>query len=245
MEGNIRPAKNDSQDLLSLIDFLLIKFPSNDSQIQEKIKELDLEFIREDLPQLLESMNLGVERIRNISKSIRTFARQDREYKTVFNIHEGIDSTLLILKHRTKANQQRPAIDLVRNYGDIPQVECFPGQLNQVFMNILANAIDAFDEANEGKTYAEIETNPNRIQINTSIIEENQVQIQIEDNGGGMKPETKDRIFEYGFTTKDVGKGTGLGMAIAHQIITEKHGGTITCDSTLGKGTIFTIALPI
>ncbi len=245
LEGNIQPAQEYVQDLLGLIDLYQSEYPQPTEVIAEEIEAIELEFLREDLPKLLGSMNVGVERIRNISSSLRTFARQDQEHKTTFKIHEGIDSTLLILKHRTKANQKRPEIEIVRNYGEIPLVECFPGQLNQVFMNILANAIDAFEEANVGKTLAEIKENPNRITLYTSVIDENQVQIEIEDNGTGMKQQTKERIFEQGFTTKGVGKGTGLGMAIAHQIITEKHGGKITCDSTLGKGTTFTIILPI
>ncbi|MDY6807146.1 MAG: AAA family ATPase, partial [Cyanobacteriota bacterium] len=244
LQGNIEPARKYVEDLLGLIDLLLAKCPSNDPQIETEIEEIDLEFIREDLPKLLESMTVGIECIGNISNSLRTFSRKDRENKTEFDIHEGIDSTLLILKHRTKANQERPAVEIVKDYGDIPVVQCFPGQLNQVFMNIFANAIDAFDEANEGKTYSEIKANRNRISIGTSVLNEERVQIEITDNGCGMKPETLDRIFEQGFTTKGVGKGTGLGMAIAYNIITEKHGGTITCDSKLGVGTTFTIELP-
>ncbi len=245
LEGNILPAEEYVQDLLSLIDLYQSEYPQPTEVIAEEIEAIELEFLREDLPKLLGSMNVGVERIRNISSSLRTFARKDQEHKTTFNIHEGIDSTLLILKHRTKASDKRPEIEILRKYGDVPQVECFPGQLNQVFMNILANAIDAFDAANMGKTLAQIKENQNRITIKTCVVESNQVQIEIEDNGSGMKPETKERIFEQGFTTKGVGKGTGLGMAIAHQIITEKHGGKITCDSTVGQGTIFTIFLPI
>ncbi len=150
----------------------------------------------------------------------------------------------MILKHRTKANELRPQIEVEKHYGQIPEILCFSGQLNQVFMNILANAIDALEEANQGKTYQEIAQNPNRITIQTSVVSE-QIQIQIHDNGAGMPPETVDRIFEQGFTTKAVGKGTGLGMAIAHQIITEKHGGAIACTSTPGEGATFTITLPI
>ncbi|NEQ39670.1 MAG: PAS domain S-box protein [Okeania sp. SIO3I5] len=245
LAGNIQHAQEYVQYLLGLIDLYQSEYPQPTEVIAEEIEAIELEFLREDLPKLVGSMNVGVERIRNISSSLRTFARKDQEHKTTFQLHEGIDSTLLILKHRTKATEKRPVIEIVRNYGEIPLVECFPGQLNQVFMNILANAIDAFDQANVGKTLDESKQKPNRITLHTSVVGENLVQIQIEDNGCGMKPETKERIFEHGFTTKGVGKGTGLGMAIAHQIITEKHGGKITCDSTLGKGTIFAIVLPI
>ncbi|MEA5471894.1 sensor histidine kinase [Spirulina sp. 06S082] len=244
LKGNIQPAQNYIKDLLGLIDLYQEKMPNPDADIEDEIKEIDLEFIREDLPNIINSMNSGVDRIRNISDGLRIFSRQDRDYKTAFNIHEGIESTILILKHRTKSNEQRPAVEVVKNYGDLPEVQCFPGQLNQVFMNILANAIDAFEEANQGKTFEEIKADPNIITITTSVVDK-QVQIQIQDNACGMKRETIERIFEQGFTTKEVGKGTGLGMAIAHQIITEKHGGSIECSSEFGKGTIFTIALSI
>ena len=244
LQGNIQPARDYARDLLNFIDFLLERCPENDPQIQEEIETIDLKFIREDLPNLLDSMDLGVERIRNISHSLRTFSRQDRDRKVAFDIHEGIDSTLLILKHRTKANEKRPVTQIVKDYQAIPEVQCFPGQLNQVFMNILANAMDAFDETNCGRTYAEIEADPNRITIRTSLLERDRVRIQIRDNGCGMKPETRERIFEQGFTTKAVGKGTGLGMAIAHQIVTEKHSGTIHCLSEWGKGSQFTIEIP-
>ncbi|RMH73650.1 MAG: GAF domain-containing protein [Cyanobacteria bacterium J007] len=245
LQGNIKPAQEYVSDLMAAIDYLLQKVPANDPEIAEKLEEFDLEFIREDLPKLLESMHLGIDRIRSISKSLRTFSRQDREQKIKFNLHEGIESTLLILKHRTKANKMRPAIDIVKEYRDLPEIQCFAGQINQVFMNILANAIDALEEGCQGKDYAELKANPNRITIRTYQVDRDRVQIEIEDNGSGMKPETQRRVFDHSFTTKEVGKGTGLGMAIAHQIITEQHGGTICCDSTLGRGTVFTITLPI
>ncbi|MGD1903479.1 MAG: AAA family ATPase [Geitlerinemataceae cyanobacterium] len=244
LQGNIQPAQDYVRDLLGLIDLYQEEVPEPSEAIEDEIEAIDLDFIREDLPNLIGSMNTGIDRIRNISTSLRTFSRTDRESKTAFNIHDGLDSTLLILKHRTKANEERPAIEIVKQYGELPGIHCFPGQLNQVFMNLLANAIDALDEGNSGKTYQGIEQNPNRIAIQTSIASD-RVQIQIQDNGCGMKPETVARIFEQGFTTKEVGKGTGLGMAIAHQIVTEKHGGTLTCQSELGQGTTFTIALPL
>ena len=244
IKGNIQPALYHVKDLLGLIDLYQEKMPNPDADIEDEIQEIDLEFVRQDLPNIINSMNSGVDRIRNISDALRIFSRQDRDYKTAFNIHEGIDSTILILKHRTKGNEQRPAVEVVKNYGELPEVQCFPGQLNQVFTNILANAIDAFEEANQSKTFEEIKADPNIITITTSVVDR-QVQIQIKDNACGMKLETIERIFEYGFTTKEVGKGTGLGMAIAHQIITEKHGGSIECSSEQGIGTIFTIALPI
>lgn len=244
LKGNIQPAQEYVQNLLDLIKLYQKKLPQ-DPEIAAKMAEIDFEFIQEDLPQLLDSMNCGVDRIRSISNSLRIFSRSDREQKVAFNLHEGIDSTLLILKHRTKAGENRPPIQVITEYGNLPMVQCFPGQLNQVFMNILANAIDAFDEANQGKTYAEIKDHPNWIKIKTYLTEANEVKIEIQDNGCGIKPEIKERIFEQGFTTKAVGKGTGLGLAIAHQIITKQHGGTITCTSAPGQGTTFTITLPL
>jgi len=244
LQGNIQPAQSYVQDLLRLIDLYQEKVPNPDADIEDEIEEIDLEFVREDLPNIINSMNAGVDRIRTISDSLRIFSRQDQDHKTAFDLHEGIDSTLLILKHRTKANEQRPEVEVIKNYGELPKVQCFPGQLNQVFMNVLANDIDAFDEANRGKTFQEIQADPNIITITTLMVDE-QVQVRIQDNACGMKPETIERIFEQGFTTKDVGKGTGLGMAIAHQIITEKHSGSLECSSELDKGTIFTITFPI
>jgi signal transduction histidine kinase len=149
----------------------------------------------------------------------------------------------LILRHRLKANSSRPEIEVVTDYGKIPSIECFPGQLNQVFMNIVANAIDALDEANQGHSFAAIVANPNRITIRT-MREEAQVKITIADNGPGMSAAVQERIFDHLFTTKQVGQGTGLGLAIVHQIVVEKHGGSLTVQSELGQGTEFIIQLP-
>lgn len=244
LKGNIQPAQDYVQDLLGLIDIYQVEYPQDNDVIEDEIDAIDLEFLRKDLPKLICSMDAGVDRIRNISDSLRTFSRKDQEHKVAFDLHKGLDSTLLILKHRTKASEQCPAVEILKNYGELPEVQCFPGQLNQAFMNILANAIDAFEESNQNKTYREIAANPNQITIQTMMGDE-YVEICIQDNGCGMKPETVDRVFEQGFTTKEVGKGTGLGMAIAHQIITEKHGGAIVCTSELGQGTTFIITLPL
>ena len=187
---------------------------------------------------------MACDRLQNISTSLRTFSRADKDYKVAFNIHEGIDSTILILKHRLKANEQRPAIEVITEYEKLPQIGCFPGQLNQVFMNILANAIDALDEASTERTFEDMKANPHRITIKTSV-ENNNVKISIADNGEGMSEDVKNRIFDHLFTTKGVGKGTGLGLAIARQIVVEKHGGTIEVNSVLGEGTEFVILLPM
>jgi len=218
--------------------------PSKTKEIKDHAEEIDLEYSLEDLPKMIESMTMACERLQNISTSLCTFSRADRDYKVPFNIHEGIDSTILILKHRLKANEQRPAIEVVKEYADSPMIECFPGQINQVFMNIIANAIDALDEANMGHSFAEIQANPNKITIRT-LLEDNQVQIIIADNGKGMSEEVKAKIFDHLFTTKAVGKGTGLGLAIASQIVIEKHNGSLFVNSQLGAGTEFVITLPI
>ncbi len=245
IKGNIQPASNYVMDLFELIDLYHQKLPDPDDDLLEKIEDIDLEYIQEDLPKLLDSMRLGVERIRDISNSLRTFSRADRDEKVPYDIHEGLDSTSMILRHRLKGSSQRPEIEVVKNYGSISDILCFPSQLNQVFMNILANAIDALEDANQGKSFHEIKANPNRITIQTELMEEaGQVEIRITDNGVGMPEEVQTKIFDHLFTTKAVGKGTGLGMAIAYQIITEKHGGLLTVDSVLGKGSEFRIKLP-
>ncbi|MEC4803651.1 MAG: AAA family ATPase [Jaaginema sp. PMC 1079.18] len=243
--GNISAAQEYLQDLLQAIA-LYAENTTLPQSIVEEIEDLDLEFIAEDFAKLITSMETGCDRIRNISTSLRTFSRADTDKKTVLNLHEGIDSTLLILKYRLKANEQRPAIEIIKNYGKIPEVKCYAGQINQVFMNLFANGIDALEEGNQGKTYEEIEQAPNRITISTELSQNQQhLLVKITDNGMGMSEAVKAKIFEQGFTTKEVGKGTGLGMAIAQQIITEKHGGKIICESNLGRGTTFILDLPV
>jgi predicted ATPase/signal transduction histidine kinase/GAF domain-containing protein len=243
ISGNVSEAIAAVQDLTEFIALYQEKYPNPDDEITEQAEELEIEYLLEDLPKMLASMQIGCERIKGISTSLRVFSRADRDYKVPFDIHEGLDSTLLILKHRLKANEQRPEIEVITHYGDLPQIDCFPGQLNQVFMNILANAIDALDESNIGLSFAEIQANPNRITIQTSV-ENEAVKIAICDNGHGMNEEVKAKIFNHLFTTKGVGKGTGLGLAIAQSIIVEKHGGEIQVNSILGEGTEFVITLP-
>ena len=244
--GNLKPALEYVKDVFGLIDLYQEKFPDSDEEIEEEIEAIDLEYLREDLPKLIFSMQEGVNRIRNISTSLRTFSRADTEHKVAFNIHEGIDSTIMILKHRLKANENRPEIKIIKEYGDLPKIQCFPGQLNQVFMNLLANAIDALEESNTKSSYQEIAENPNTIKVLTKMNPDNNcISIHFKDNGTGMSEAVKHKIFDHLFTTKAVGKGTGLGMAIAHQIIVEKHGGAIYVDSSLGLGTEFIIQLPV
>ncbi|NEO51804.1 MAG: AAA family ATPase [Okeania sp. SIO3B5] len=242
--GNISTVEDYSKDLLGAIALYENKFPHPGKEVQKELEEFELEYVREDLPKLVRSMKDAGNRIKSISKSLSTFSRADNNQKQKFNLHQGIESTILILRHRLKANQHRPAIEVVTDYENLPAINCFPGQLNQVFMNILANAIDALDESNQGRDFAEIKTNPNRITIKTQLVDE-QVKITIADNGKGMSEEVKAKIFEHLFTTKEIGKGTGLGLAIVRQIVVEKHGGIIQVNSTLGEGSEFIITLPV
>jgi signal transduction histidine kinase len=241
--GNIQPALDYINDLFGLIDLYQQKYPHSDAEIQAEMEQIDLEYIREDLPKLVNSMTEGVKRIRDISTSLRTFSRADSDRPVLCNIHDGIDSTIMILKHRLKADDTHPEIEVIKNYGDLPQIECYAGQLNQVFMNLLSNAIDAFDESNKGNTYHEI---AHKILITTELSPDlKQIFISIKDNGVGMNKILQEQIFEDFFTTKCVGKGTGLGLAIAHQIVVQKHHGDITVHSVLRAGTEFVITLPV
>ncbi len=244
ISASLQQAKPTIADIVEHLKLYQASLPNPDDQIKEHAEDIDLDYSLEDLPKIIDSMVMACDRLKNISTSLRTFSRADKDYKVPFNIHEGINSTILILKHRLKENEQRPAIEMITDYGSLPKVECFSGQLNQVFMNILANAIDALDESNRGRTFEEIKSNPNRIIIKTSLEKEG-VKISIADNGQGMNEEVKQKIFDHLFTTKAVGKGTGLGLAIARQIVTEKHGGVIEVDSRPGEGTEFVIKLPL
>ena len=244
--SNIQPALSYISDLFGLLNLYQEKYPHPDPAIADEINTIDLEFLQEDLPKLINSMQKGVDRIREISTSLRTFSRADSDRPVAFNIHDGLDSTILILKHRLKPNEHRPEIQIVKNYQQLPMVECYAGQLNQVFMNILANGIDALEESNGDRSYLEIQAAPNQITITTELDPTRKLAIvRIQDNGVGMNDEVKAQIFDHLFTTKGVGKGTGLGLAIARQIVVEKHHGAIAVNSTLGVGTEFVIQLPI
>lgn len=243
--GNLNPVQEYSETLLNLVHLYQKHYPEPGSEIQEAEADTDLEFVQEDLPKLLGSIKLGAERIRQIILSLRSFSRIDEaEFKAV-NIHEGIDSTLLILQHLLKEKADRPAIVVVKEYGDLPLIECYAGQLNQVLMNILTNAIDALDEANKNRTYQEIKECPSQITIRTLVLNSQSIEIRIIDNGSGMPESIRAKIFNPFFTTKPVGKGTGIGMSISYQIITDKHQGTLQCLSEPGKGTEFIIQIPV
>ncbi len=229
-----------------MIDLYQEKYPITDPDIHFEIEAIDLEYLREDLPKLIISMQEGVNRLKEISTSLRIFSRTDSDRPISFNIHQGLESTLLILKHRLKANATRPEIAVVTDYGDLPAVECYAEQLNQVFINLLANAINALEESVQGCSFEEMKVNPHRIEIRTQLSEDGQqVLIHIADNGPGMTPDVKACIFNQSFTTKALGKGTGLGLAIARQIVVEKHGGNLYCCSQIGQGAEFIIELPV
>lgn len=248
LAGNLQPAQDYVVDLFHVLNLYQQRYPDPDPAIQAAITEIDLDYLREDLPKLIASMEIGIERIRSISNSLRTFSRADQTDPIACDIHQGIESTLLILKHRLKATEQRPAIEVSTLYGDLPSITCFPGQLNQVFMNLLANAIDALEEASLGRSYEDFVAQPNRIEIQTQLADQGAdhgIVISIRDNGSGMSEVVRAQIFDYLFTTKAVGKGTGLGLAIAYQIVVETHGGKLDCLSELGQGTEFRIWLPL
>ena len=242
--GNTQEAIAAVKNITEYLRLYQEKFPNPGDEIQQKGKELEIEYLLEDLPKMLNSMKVGCDRIKNISNSLTTFSRADNDYKVLFDIHQGIDSTILILKHRLKANKLRPAIEVITEYGNLPQIKCFPGQLNQVFMNIITNAIDALNESNIGRSFADIESNLNRITIKT-FVQDNWVKISIADNGKGISEFIKQKIFDHLFTTKSVAKGTGLGLAIARQIVVDKHDGSLEVNSVLGEGAEFVITIPI
>ncbi|MEH2296044.1 sensor histidine kinase [Nostoc sp.] len=243
--GNLSYISQYTHDLLRLVQLYHRHFPNPPAEIQTERKTVDLEFLEKDAIMVLNSMNIGTERIRDIVLSLRNFSRLDEsEFKPV-DVHEGIENTLMILQHRLKATDKSPEIQIIRDYGNLPNVECYAGQLNQVFMNILVNALDALEEFNAKRTYREIRDNPSRITILTSVVDSQWVKIAIADNGSGIPESIQKQIFNPFFTTKPVGKGTGMGMAISYQIITEKHGGKLEFLSTLGKGTEFMVKIPI
>lgn len=244
--SNICFVQDYGEQLLSHIALLQSVLDTNKSaipsaameDIADSAEDIDLEYIEEDFPKLIASIQTSGDRIKAISQSLRTFARSDTTQKQAYDLHKGIDGTLLILRHRLKAVGARPAIDINKNYGDIPTISCYPGQINQVFMNILANAIDAMDE---GHTSTE---NKREIAIATTATDSTVI-INITDTAGGIPENLIARIFESQFTTKIAGKGTGLGLSIAHDIVTTNHSGRIECASEIGKGTSFIISLPI
>ncbi|HIK30102.1 MAG TPA: response regulator [Oscillatoriales cyanobacterium M59_W2019_021] len=244
ISGNLSHVKEYICELFEILKLYEREHPNLSADTIEELEDADLDFLREDLPKMLESMQVGVERIQGIMSSLRTFTRADKDDKQLADIHAGLESTLMILQHRLKANPQRPAIQVKKEYDNLPLVRCYGGQLNQVFMNVLANAIDALEECSQGKSFAELKASPNIIHIKTEAVGD-RIYIRIADNGKGMDEETQNQIFESFYTTKPAGKGTGLGLSISRQILRDKHGGDLTCLSTLGRGTEFTIEFPL
>ncbi|NQE33589.1 sensor histidine kinase [Microcoleus asticus] len=243
--GNITYVNDYAGDILKLLAMYQDRYPETDAEIEDFLEEIDLNFLREDLLKTLSSMKVGSERIREIVLTLRNFARVDEAEKKPVNIHEGIDSTLLILQHLTKENPGNPAIKIVKNYGDLPKIECYPGQLNQVFMNIINNAVDALRERDKKRSLGEIKAKPSHIVITTSLVSEKWAKISIKDNGLGMNEAVRMKIFDPFFTTKPVGQGTGLGLSISYQIVVDKHGGRLECISAIGEGTELAIEIPI
>ncbi|MBD2197059.1 MULTISPECIES: sensor histidine kinase [Calothrix] len=232
IHGNFTHLHSHIQCLLDVMECYQQENPELFNLVQEKIGDINLEFVIEDLPKILSSMQLGTERIREIVLSMRNFSRLDQAEKKAVNIHEGLESTLLLLNHRLKQE-----IQIIKEYGNLPLVECYPAQLNQVFMNILSNAIDALLDKPESQIQKQII-------IKTEVTEKQTIQVYIIDNGGGIPAEIENKIFDPFFTTKPVNQGTGLGLAISYQII-ERHKGTIHGHSQPGIGTEFVIEIPI
>ncbi|PSB17309.1 hypothetical protein C7B76_10145 [filamentous cyanobacterium CCP2] len=243
--GNLSHVTAYAEDLLALVQLYQQYCPDPSLEVQTKIAEIDLEFLGEDLPKTLTSMRMGADRIRQIVLSLRTFSRLDQAEVKLVNLHEGLDSTVLILQHRLKQKPDSPAIQLIKEYGDLPLVECYAGQLNQVFMNLISNAIDALEEWNMGRSSQQLQAEPATIRIQTKQLNQNWIAIHIIDNGPGIAEATRRHLFDPFFTTKPVGKGTGLGLSISYQIITEKHSGRLRCISAPGMGAEFVIEIPL
>lgn len=243
--ANFNHVNEYCEELLNLVNLYQRYYPNPNSELIEQLEAIDLEFLVEDLPKTLASMKIGADRIRQIVLSLKNFSRLNEAEKKPVDIHEGIDSTLLILQHRLKAKPESPAIQLTKEYGNLPLVECYAGQLNQVFMNVLCNAIDALEQHRQFIP----ESHASQITIRTAVSELPDkipsVVVRISDNGPGMPEDVVSRIFDPFFTTKPVGKGTGLGLSISHQIVVDKHGGVFKCNSHPEAGTEFWIEIPI
>jgi signal transduction histidine kinase len=235
--GNLGHAKEYIHGLLGFLELLHQEQPELSPTLAAYAEAIDLEFLEDDLPQLLKSMEIGSERICGIVQSLRIFSRLDESDLKRVDIHEGIDSTLTILNHRLKGSETQPAIIIHRDYDPaMPSVECYAGQLNQVFMNLLVNAIDALEEFG---------TLDPQITIVTTLLDPNQLQIRITDNGPGIATAAQSKIFDAFFTTKPVGKGTGMGLSISYQVVADRHKGSLECVTEPGQGATFVITIPI
>ena len=241
--GNLVHLSHYTDDLLDLLALYQENFLQPPAVIQDKIEEIELDFLLEDLPKAMSSMQVGADRIREIVRSLQIFSRKDDNKMSSVNLHEGIDGTLLILQSRLKARGSHPEIAVIKEYGNLPLVECYAGKVNQVFMNLIGNAIDAIEEYNQGRSIVEVKANRSKIKIKTGI-QNSKVIVRISDNGPGMPEEVSKQLFDAFFTTKPAGKGTGLGLSISHKVVTE-HNGKLSCISVPGQGAEFIIELPI
>ncbi|MBV6621477.1 MAG: PAS domain-containing protein [Rivularia sp. (in: Bacteria)] len=236
IHANVAPASQYAQDLINLLELYQQHYPNPPEHIQSEIETIELEFLKQDFIKILNSMKQGTQRIRKIVLSLRNFSRLDEAQFKAVDIHEGIDSTLMILQNRLQSKPNFPEIQIIKNYSSLPLVDCFPSQLNQVLMNILANAIDALESQKS--------LSSPQIQIHTKLLNNNRIAIHLADNGCGIPPEIQSKLFDPFFTTKEVGKGTGLGLSISYQIVVNKHGGNLSCKSIPGEGTEFIIEIP-
>ncbi len=243
--GNLSPARDYIQDLLVCLQRYRETFPDIPPELEEFCDDIDIEFVAEDLPKVVNSMQVGADRIRQIVRSLRVFSRVDDTALKTVDLHEGIDSTIMILGNRLKAQHQRPAIQVKRRYGALPKIECYAGQVDQIFMNLLVNAIDALDEQMIADPPGNPPTWEPAITITTEAIGTDWIRATVADNGPGIPEAVRDRLFEAFFTTKPVGKGTGMGLSISYDIATTKHGGRLTCESAPGEGTRFLVELPV
>ncbi|MHC5739636.1 MASE1 domain-containing protein [Nostoc sp.] len=245
IHGNLTYLSEHIQNLLRALQAYQQHYPNPPQALHAELDKLELDFLREDMTKILQSMKIGTERIDTIVLSLRNFSRLDESELKAVDIHQGIDSTLVILQHRLQATGDRPEIQVIKEYGQLPLIECDAGCLNQVFMSLLNNAVDALEESNQGRSFQDISANPNTIWVESRKIDTNQVMIMISDNGIGISKEIRSKLFDPFFSTKPVGKGTGLGLFMSYQIVTEKHGGNLWCDSTIGQGTKFVIEIPV
>ncbi|MEH2218172.1 MAG: response regulator [Nostoc sp.] len=242
--GNLNFVEQYVQEVISLLYLYQKYLPEPPDEIQTAIQKNDLNFLLDDLSKIIKSMQLGTDRVTEIVSYLNNFSRHREAGKKLANLHEGLESTLLILGHRLKRNAHQPAIQLIKEYGDLPLIECFPGEINQVFMNLICNAIDAIEESHKNKDIDTIYQYPGVIKIKTEAIGE-QVILRVADNGSGIENADKIKIFDAFYTTKPVGKGTGLGLSIAYQIVVNNHHGKITYHSKPGEGIEFIVELPI
>ncbi|MEB3220052.1 MAG: ATP-binding protein [Nostocales cyanobacterium 94392] len=242
IDGNIRFAEQYAQNLLQLLELYQKYFPSPPIEIKNLIQAVELDFLKEDILKIYQSIKVGTQRIQDIVVSLRNFSRLDEaDFKQV-DIHEGINSTLMILQHRLQSKANYPEITIIKKYNQLPRVKCYPGQLNQAFMSIISNAIDALEtEINHQNNHFFIP----QISISTELSNHQHIIIRITDNGCGIAEEISSKLFDLFFTTKPVGKGTGLGLSIAYKIIVGKHNGKLSFNSILAQGTEFVIEIPI